>query len=44
MIHEYQLRALPEQAVSEQTLKEYISREKGLDKASTHASERFTSI
>lgn len=29
MIHEYQLRALPEQAVSEQTLKEYISREKG---------------
>lgn len=37
MIHEYQLRALPEQAVSEQTLKEYISREKGLDIRTIHA-------
>lgn len=31
MINEYQLRILPEQAASEQSLKTYISREKGLD-------------
>ena len=31
MIHEYQLRILPEQAASEQALKQYIGREKGLD-------------
>lgn len=31
MIHEYQLRILPEQAAREQSLKQYISREKGLD-------------
>ncbi|MCM1108028.1 MAG: FAD-dependent monooxygenase [Clostridium sp.] len=31
MIEEYQLRALPEQAVNEQTLTRYIAREKGLD-------------
>ena len=31
MIQEYQLRILPEQAASEQSLKQYISREKGLD-------------
>ena len=31
MIHEYQLRILPEQAATEQSLKQYISREKGLD-------------
>lgn len=31
MINEYQLRILPEQAASEQSLKNYISREKGLD-------------
>lgn len=31
MIQEYQLRVLPEQAASEQSLKQYISREKGLD-------------
>lgn len=31
MIHKYQLRILPEQAASEQSLKQYISREKGLD-------------
>ena len=31
MIHEYQLRILPEQAASEQSLNQYISREKGLD-------------
>ena len=31
MIHEYQLRILPEQAASEQSLKQCISREKGLD-------------
>lgn len=31
MINEYQLRVLPEQAANEQSLKEYISREKGLD-------------
>ena len=30
MIHEYQLRILPEQAASEQSLKQYIGREKGL--------------
>lgn len=31
MIHEYQLRILPEQAASEQSLKQYIGREKGLN-------------
>lgn len=31
MVNEYQLRVLPEQAASEQSLKTYISREKGLD-------------
>ncbi|KAA6324266.1 hypothetical protein EZS27_026382, partial [termite gut metagenome] len=31
MIQEYQLRLLPEQAFSEQTLKQYIIREKGLE-------------
>ena len=31
MIHEYQRRILPEQAASEQSLKQYIGREKGLD-------------
>ena len=31
MTHEYQFRILPEQAASEQSLKQYISREKGLD-------------
>lgn len=31
MVNEYQLRILPEQAASEQSLKNYISREKGLD-------------
>ena len=31
MIHEYQLRILPEQAANEQALKRYISQEKGLD-------------
>lgn len=31
MIHEYQLRILPEQAASEQSLKQCIGREKGLD-------------
>jgi uncharacterized FAD-dependent dehydrogenase len=31
MIFEYQLRALPEQAADERALKQYISREKGLD-------------
>lgn len=31
MIHEYQLRILPEQAACEQSLKQYISREKELD-------------
>lgn len=37
MIHEYQLRVLPEQAASEQSLKEYIGREKGLDIRTIHA-------
>ena len=31
MIQEFQLRALPEQAISEQALKQFIGREKGLD-------------
>ena len=31
MIHEYQLRILPEQAASEQSLKQYIGRDKGMD-------------
>lgn len=31
MVQEYQLRILPEQAASEQSLKQYISKEKGLD-------------
>ena len=31
MVNEYQLRILPEKAASEQSLKTYISREKGLD-------------
>lgn len=31
MISEYQLRVLPEQAANEQTLKRYISKEKGMD-------------
>ena len=34
MIHEYQLRILPEQAASEQAIAEYVSREKGLDRRS----------
>lgn len=31
MIHEYQLRILPEQAADEHSLKRYISSEKGMD-------------
>ncbi|MBQ9637161.1 MAG: FAD-binding protein [Prevotella sp.] len=34
MIHEYQLRILPEQAASEQAIADYVSREKGLDRRS----------
>lgn len=37
MIHEYQLRVLPEQAANEQSLKQYISREKGIDIRTIHA-------
>ena len=37
MIQEYQLRILPEQAASEHSLKQYISREKGLDIRTIHA-------
>lgn len=37
MINEYQLRILPEQAASEQSLKSYISREKGLDARTINA-------
>lgn len=37
MIQEYQLRILPEQAANEQSLKQYISREKGLDIRTIHA-------
>lgn len=31
MIHEYQVRVLPEQAVNEKTIAEYVAREKGFD-------------
>lgn len=31
MINEYQLRLLPQQAVNESTIKEYVAREKGID-------------
>lgn len=37
MIQEYQLRVLPEQAASEQHIKQYVSREKGLDIRTIHA-------
>lgn len=37
MIQEFQLRALPEQAASEQALKQFIGREKGLDTRTIHA-------
>lgn len=37
MIHEYQIRVLPQQAVNEQSIKQYISREKGLDLRSINA-------
>ncbi len=37
MIQEYQIRVLPQQAVNEQAIKEYLSADKGLDKRSiTH--------
>ena len=36
MIQEFQLRALPEQAISEQALKQFIGREKGLDIRTIH--------
>lgn len=31
MIHEYQIRVLPSQAASEQTIKDYIARDRGID-------------
>lgn len=31
MIHEFQLRALPEQAYNEQAVRRFVAREKGLD-------------
>ena len=34
MIHEFQLRLLPEQAASEQAIADFVSREKGLDRRS----------
>lgn len=37
MIQEFQLRALPEQAISEQALKQFIGREKGLDIRTIHS-------
>ena len=37
MIQEFQLRALPEQAVNEQALKQFIGREKGLDIRTIHS-------
>ena len=37
MTHEYQIRVLPQQAANEQTLKEYIAREKGLGFRSINA-------
>ena len=37
MIHEYQLRILPRQAANEQSIADYVSREKGIDRDSiTH--------
>ncbi len=37
MIQEYQIRVLPEQAVNEQSIKQFISRDKGLDIRTIHA-------
>lgn len=37
MIQEYQIRVLPEQAVNEQSLKQFIGRDKGLDIRTIHA-------
>ena len=37
MINEYQIRVLPEQAANEQSLKQYIGREKGIDILTIHA-------
>lgn len=37
MINEYQIRVLPEQAANEQSLKQYIGREKGIDIRTIHA-------
>ena len=37
MIQELQLRILPEQAASEQSIKQYVAREKGLDVRTIHA-------
>lgn len=36
MIEEYQLRLLPQQAANEQTVKEYVAREKGFDVRTIH--------
>lgn len=37
MINEFQIRVLPEQAANEQSLKQYIGREKGIDIRTIHA-------
>lgn len=37
MIHEFQIRVLPQQAVNEQSIKEYLAREKGLSQKSMKA-------
>jgi hypothetical protein len=31
MTHEFQIRVLPQQAASEQTIKDYIARDRGID-------------
>lgn len=41
MVQEFQLRVLPEQATGEQSLKQYISREKGLDIRTIRAVRTF---
>jgi uncharacterized protein len=37
MIQEFQIRVLPEQAANEQSLKQFIGRDKGLDIRTIHA-------
>ncbi len=37
MIQEFQIRVLPEQAANEQSLKQFIGHDKGLDRRTIHA-------